>query len=85
MSSERGNNPELWNKLLNILDEKLQLGLLDHLRRANSYHFEDGVLSIEPATKADQAYLSKSSVQQHLQLMAQDAGAVDKVRILNAA
>ena len=29
-SKVRGNNPELWGKLLSELDDKLQLGLLEN-------------------------------------------------------
>ena len=32
-SGIKGNNPELWDKLLAFLDDKLQLGLLDNLKK----------------------------------------------------
>ena len=82
MSSEaKGNNPELWNKLLEALDEKLQMALLDKVRRITSYHFEDGVLYVEAGTADDEEYLKKSSTFQQLQLFAQDATKVREVRI----
>ena len=65
-SSERGNNSELWVKLLTLLDEKLQLGLLDHLKRVSSYHFEDHELTIQPGSQ---------------ELLAQDATKIEKVRL----
>lgn len=80
-SKARGNNPELWEKLLADLDEKLQLGLLDRLRRVSAYHFETDILFIEPATPDDTNYLSKGATLQHLALLAQDATRVEDVKI----
>ena len=80
-SATRGNNPERWNKLLESLDEKLQLGILDHLRKIKAYHFEEEVLYVEPSTPEGEAYLSKDSVVQQLQLLAHDAVKVEKVRV----
>jgi hypothetical protein len=79
--STKGNNPELWSKLLADLDEKLQLGLLDKLRRIQGYHFEGDTLFLEAASEDDEAYLSKSATLQHLELLAQDATGVREVRI----
>ncbi len=80
-SSEKGNNPELWDKLLTELDEKLQLGLLDHLKRIASYHFEADTLYVEPGTTEDEKYLTKDSALQQLQLLAQVACKVERVKI----
>lgn len=80
-SSAKGNNPELWQKVLDALDEKLQLGLLDRLRRAASYHIEDKTLFIQAGTDEDQAYLKKSSTLHQLELLAQDAISVTTVTI----
>lgn len=80
-SARKGNNPELWEKLLATLDEKLQLGLLDHLQRVESYHFEDKTLFIQPNKQADHEYLSKPAFLQQLQLLAQDAVDVETVII----
>ncbi|MBX7143076.1 MAG: hypothetical protein K1X79_01360 [Oligoflexia bacterium] len=80
----RGNNSELWNKLLHELDEKLQLGLLDRLRRATSYHFEAETLYIEPGDANDLKYLQKDSALQQLQIFAQLACKVEKVKIKSA-
>lgn len=79
--STKGNNPQLWTKLLEDLDEKLQLGLLDKLRRVQGYHFEGQVLFIDPSSDEDHAYLSKTATRQHLELLAQDATGVKEVRI----
>lgn len=83
MSSEanKGNRPEAWEKLLETLDEKLQLGLLDRLKNAISYHFEADVLYIEPGDDDDAEYLSRDAVFQQLQLFAQDVTKVEKVKI----
>lgn len=83
MSSEtsKGNRPEVWDKLLAALDEKLQLGLLERLRNAASYHFEADVLYIEPGDDDDAEYLSRDAVFQQLQLFAQDVTKVEKVKI----
>ena len=72
VSSHKGNRPELWNKLLGILDEKLQFGLLDKLKRTASYHFENNILQIEPSNKDDYLYLVKPPVIQTLKLFVQD-------------
>lgn len=71
-------------KLLDALDEKLQLGLLDHLRRVTSYHFEGGTLTIEPGEGNDYSYLSKPAVQQQLELFAQDTTAIEKLVLKKA-
>lgn len=71
----------MWEKLLTELDEKLQLGLLDHLKRIASYHFEDDILFVEPGTAEDEKYLTKDSVLQQLELLAQVACKVDRVKI----
>jgi len=71
----------LWLKFLDALDEKLQLGLLNYLQRIAAYHFEEDVLYIEPGSAEDSDYLSRDSVLQHLQLLAQDAIKVERVKI----
>lgn len=79
--SKKGNRPELWEKLLESLDEKLQLGLLDYLRRISSYHFEDDVLTIQTGSPEDADYLAKPAVLQHLELLAEDATGVRRVKV----
>jgi hypothetical protein len=71
-SAHKGNAPEGWNRLMEILDEKLQLGLLDKLRRVNSYHVEDEILFIEAGSRSDCDYFTKSAVHQQLRLFAED-------------
>ena len=61
-SSTKGNNPERWEKLLDELDEKLQLGLLEHLKRVTSYHFEEDILYLQAGSDADYEYLSKGLI-----------------------
>ena len=78
-SSSRGNNPELWSRLLEVLDDKLQLGLLDHLKRVLSYHFEVDQLIVCVNEGSDAQYLTKSAVFQQLTLFAQDATGVKEV------
>jgi hypothetical protein len=79
----RGNCPELWEKLLTELDDKLQLGLLDRLKRVAAYHFETEILFIDPASPDDLAYLNRGATLQQLELFAQDAAKVREVRICN--
>lgn len=81
MNASKGNNPELWEKLLHALDEKLQLGLLDHLRKAASYHFEEDVLYIEPGNAESEKYLTKGPFLQQLQILAHDIVGVEKIKI----
>ena len=80
-SATKGNNQELWEKFLTSLDEKLQLGLLEHMRRVSAYHFEEGVLYINPGSEDDHKYLSKDAVFQQLQILAIDSLKVDKVKL----
>ena len=80
-SKARGNSPELWEKLLTELDEKLQLGLLDRLRRVTAYHFETEILFIDPATLEDSTYLTKGTTFQQLEIFAQGATDIREVRI----
>jgi hypothetical protein len=82
-SKARGNCPELWERLLSELDDKLQLGLLDRLRRVAAYHFETEILFIDPSSPEDCAYLNKGTTLQQLELFAQDAARVSEVRICN--
>lgn len=80
-SAKRGNNPELWCRFLSVLDEKLQLGLLEHLKRAASYHFESNTLFIKAESPADHEYLTKTAVLQQIQILANDVLSVEKVVI----
>jgi hypothetical protein len=80
-AATKGNNPEAWNKLLAVLDDKLQLGLLDHLTKVAAYHIEDDTLYLEPASEEEASYLRRDSVMQQLQLLAQDAIKIDRVKI----
>lgn len=81
----KGNNPERWQKLLDALDEKLQLGLLDRLKKIASYHFEEDVLYLNPASAEDEAYLSRETHFHQLELFAQETIAVDRVKIKREA
>ena len=80
-SRARGNNPELWDRLLEVLDDKLQLGLLDKLRKVTSYHIEDSVLFIEAGTGDDETYLTKTAVSQQLTVFAGDSMGVKEVKV----
>jgi len=79
--AEKGNNPVLWQKLLTELDEKLQLGLLDRMRRVRAYHFESDILFVELGNDDDEAYFKKGGALQHLELIAQDATGVRELRL----
>ncbi|NBW41272.1 hypothetical protein EBR25_09790 [bacterium] len=80
-SSSKGNRPELWAKFLDHLDEKLQLGLLDQMKRVQSYHFEADILYIQPSSESDYEYLKGSSHFQQLEILAQAALQVDRVKL----
>ena len=80
-SAAKGNNPERWEKLLDYLDQKLQLGLLDHLKRITSYHFEEETLYVVPGSEKDLGYLSRPAVLQQFEILAQDALKLEKVKI----
>lgn len=80
-AAQKGSDPEKWSKLLELLDDKLQLGMLDHLERITAYHFEDDTLVIEPATEKDADYLSDSAQIQQLEVFAQTATGVKNVKL----
>lgn len=80
-SSLKGNNPELWEKFLAELDDKLQLGLLDRLRRITAYHFENDILYLETSIAEDEQYLKKPAVAQQLILFAEEVTGVKEVKI----
>ncbi len=80
----KGNDLPRWDKILQALDDKLQLGLLEHLRRAVSYHFESQVLYIEAADNKDYEYLSRESVKQQLKIISEDSANVDEIIIRKA-
>lgn len=80
-TSSKGNDPERWEKLLEGLDEKLQLGLLGKLNKVAAYHFEESVLFVQPGSKEDEEYLRKDAVFQQFQLLAQDLIKIEKVAI----
>jgi len=75
----QGNNPELWNKFLSVLDERMQFGLLTHLRRCSGYHFEGDTLYLETSLANDAEYLSKDTVLQQLNVLATDIDIAKKV------
>jgi len=76
----KGNNPALWEKFLADLDEKLQLGLLDRMRRVQAYHFESDILFLEPGSKDDEAYLQKGAQFTQLCLLVQDSTGASEVK-----
>ena len=80
MTTTQGNNPQRWERLLHCLDEKLQLGLLEYLKRVRAYHFEEDILYIQPGSSTDEKYLKKAAVSQQLELLAQDAVHIVKVK-----
>ncbi len=80
-SASRGNDPKRWEALLALLDEKLQLGLLGYISRVASYHFENELLFIEPGNEEDAAYLKRDAVLRQLELFAQEAAKIEKVKI----
>lgn len=73
---------QLWKTLLDALDEKLQLGLLELLKRSHSYDIEDGTLCITPVNEVDEEYLRKDETSRHLLLIAEDSIGVTQVTIL---
>lgn len=80
-SAAQGNAPERWQALLSLLDEKLQFGLLEHLRKVKVYHFEGDVLYLETASEEAAKTLSSHHVFQQLEIMAQDSTGVTAVKI----
>ena len=80
-AESKGNNPVLWQKLLDEVEDKLQLGLLDHLRRVAAYHFEDDLLIIAAGTEQDREYFEKSTTIQTLKLFAEKVAGVACVRV----
>lgn len=80
-AASSGNNPKSWQKFLDVLDERLQFGLLSKIKSSSSYHFEETVLYIEFEQQQDIDYLSKDAMKQQLQILANDILGVEKVII----
>jgi hypothetical protein len=76
-----GNDSEKWEKILSFLDEKLQFGALERLRRVSSYHFESDTLTIEIDNIADFEYLNKATTKTQLQIFANDACGINKIEV----
>ena len=68
-----GNDDIRWQKLLETLDAKFQLGLLEKLRNVASYHLDGATLFIEFHNSSDREYFQKASVQTQLAIFASDA------------
>ncbi len=75
----KGNDSERWNKLLQVLDDKLQFGLLENLRSSVGYQFDGNTLTVECDEASVREYLTRSSVLHQLELLAQDAIKVEKI------
>jgi hypothetical protein len=60
-SCAKGNNSLLWFNILVSLENKLQLGLLDKLRKIRSYHFEMNNLDLSQHSLAN---LKRSDLEQ---------------------
>ncbi len=81
MNESKGNNPELFSQLLSLVDEKLQLGLLDALKKIHSYHFEDETLFLKVEAAELLEYLKRDAVFQQLSIFAKDACQVERVKV----
>lgn len=80
-SAGADNNSKMWEKLIAVLDDKLQFGLLERVRRVIQYKFEGDTLIIAPGSKEDGTYLRKDTVLQQLTLFAEQSTKVKKVLI----
>jgi hypothetical protein len=67
----KGNDPQRWERLLEFLDDKLQFGVLDNLRKVSTYHFEDKVLYLEVENPEVERYFSKEPFLQQLTILCQ--------------
>jgi hypothetical protein len=79
--SEDINNNLRWQKFLDILDEKLQLGLLTHLRKVQNYSFDNDTLILEIDNQIDLNYFKNEAFLQQLKVLAKDAISVKDVII----
>ena len=80
-SGKRGNDAKAWNTLLKVLDERLHLWLLDHLKKATSYHFEEEILTIQPASMESLEYMTQPAVLKQLELFAEEVLSIEKVKV----
>ena len=62
-----------WEQLIDYLGEKLQLGLLEKLRRVNCYQFEGEVLTIEPNNTKDKEFFKQSIIKTQIEMYLQDS------------
>ncbi len=79
--SEDINNNQRWQKFLDILDEKLQLGLLNHLRKVQNFSFDNDTLILEIENQIDLNYFKNEAFLQQLKVLAKDAISVKDVII----
>lgn len=78
-SAGSDSDAKMWNKLISCLDDKLQFGLLERVRRVVEYKFEGDTLIVAPGSSEDAAYLRKDSVHQQLTLFAEQSTKVKRV------
>lgn len=71
MEEYPGNNLQLaWKQTLEHIDELMQLGLLEHLKATSVAGFDQGVLEIRVINSVSYGYLSRSSVKNHILILA---------------
>ena len=79
------SDQEKWEKLLQVLDDKSQLGLLNSMSRVTEYKFEGAILMICPLNKEDLAYLSKTSSKHQIMILAEGICEIKSVEIFSSS
>lgn len=74
----------VWEKILEILDEKLQYGLLEQARSVADVRFEGGELALSVVTSEAEEFFNSHINQQRLIIMARAIVPIERVSVTRA-
>lgn len=70
-----------WRKILDILEEKLQMGLLEQARSVREVHFEGGELQLVVGSPEAMEFFSSEVNQQRLSIISRPVARIDRVSV----
>jgi len=68
----RLNLEEVWNQVLRKVDDLLQFGLLDMLKKTRIESFQEGILSLKTESQAAYDYFQNKAVLTHLLIISSE-------------
>ena len=81
-NSSNQQSQEVWQKILQILDEKLQYGLLEQAKMVVDVSLEDTELTITVANQEAERFFSNEQNQQRLIIQSRPDVKLSKVKVL---